>query len=162
MAIIYPYIPKGREIQYVGLDNPYMNQAYLYAKRYSLDDMMPNASVAVRGKQVLVKAANGNIHHKKFGCERVRLNIPTGQQYELCAGCSCRDHSEAKLVRAAKSKKIDLKGAFLYLWGHWWCCEPCWDSMLSVGIKKVYLLENSEVLFNKKDPRNIVGKQFKV
>ena len=161
MTIDYPYVPKGRSINYVQLDNPYMHRAYLYARRYSIDDAMPNASVAVRKGKVLVQAAHGNMHHKKFGCERVRLNIATGQQYELCAGCSYKDHSEAKLVRLAKRKKISLKGASLYLWGHWWCCESCWSDMIGAGISRVYLLKGSEILFNKKHPDNIVGRQLK-
>lgn len=48
----------------------------------------------------------------------------------------------------------------LYLWGHWWFCEPCWNAMIEAGIRDVYLLENSEVLFNKAHPENIIGRQF--
>jgi hypothetical protein len=33
--------------------------------------------------------------------------------------------------------------------------------MEKAGIKNVFLLENSEVLFNKEHPDNVVGKQFK-
>ena len=54
----------------------------------------------------------------------------------------------------------NTKGADLYLWGHWWCCESCWNVMISAGIRNVYLLENSEILFNKANADNIVGHQF--
>jgi deoxycytidylate deaminase len=46
------------------------------------------------------------------------------------------------------------------MWGHWWCCKPCWDNMIAAGIKNVYVIEGSEILFNKKDSSNIIGHQF--
>lgn len=34
-------------------------------------------------------------------------------------------------------------------------CEPYWNAMITAGISDVYLLEDSEVLFNKAHPANI-------
>jgi hypothetical protein len=32
--------------------------------------------------------------------------------------------------------------------------------MITAGIRDVYLLEGSEILFDKNDPGNIIGRQF--
>jgi hypothetical protein len=45
-------------------------------------------------------------------------------------------------------QKINTK-LDLYLWGHWWCCKLCWDKMIEVGIKNVYLMEGVDKLFKK-------------
>jgi deoxycytidylate deaminase len=86
--------------------------------------------------------------------------MPTGEGYDLCEGCNSKFHSEPSAIRDALSKNKDTEGADLYLWGHWWCCKDCWDSMISAGIKNVYLLDGSEKLFNKKSSENIIGHQF--
>jgi deoxycytidylate deaminase len=159
-SIAYPYIPEGRTIEYVPADNPYMQEAKVYAREHSLDKSMPNASLVVKDGLVIGRAANGSNYHDLNDCERVRLNIPTGQGYELCEGCSPKNHSESKAIANAQSQGADTRDADLYLWGHWWCCEPCWNSMSAAGIARVILLEGSEILFNKNSPNNIIGKQF--
>jgi len=90
----------------------------------------------------------------------VKRGIPTGQQYELCEGCHPKNHSEPRAIADAKKNGHDTKGADLYLWGHWWACETCWQTMIAAGIKNFYLMEGSEKLFNKSHPKNIIGKQF--
>lgn len=161
-AIKYPYLPHGRTIKYVEALNPYMVEARRIAKEYSLDKNMPNASIIVdpeNGKVVGV-GANGSNYHEIHGCERIRLHIPTGQGYELCEGCSPQNHGEPKAILDAEKNGYNVSGMDLYLWGHWWCCEPCWRKMIEVGIRDVYLLEKSEILFNKENPDNIIGYQF--
>jgi deoxycytidylate deaminase len=158
--IDYPYMHVNGKIGYVAADNKYMQAAKEIAQEKSLDKVMPTGTVLVKDKRIIGKGANGSDYHEKFGCERVRLNIPTGQGYELCEGCSPKNHSEPRAIADAKAKNNDTKGAEAYLWGHWWCCESCWEVMLSNGITNIYLLEDSEHLFNKLSPKNIVGKQF--
>lgn len=158
----YPYIPEGHEHGYVGMENEFMRAAKEYARRHSLDPVMPNGCVFVKNGSIVAQGANGSDYHNTHECERVKRGIPTGQGYELCEGCHPKNHGEPKAIAAASQAGANLAGADVYLWGHWWCCEPCWQSMLSVGVRKVYLLENSEVLFNKKHPDNIVGRQFEV
>lgn len=155
-----PFIPEGRVILYVGATNKYMIEAKEYAKENSLDKVMPNASLIVKGELVIGRGANGSSYHDNHECERVKNNIPTGEGYELCEGCHPNNHGEARAIKNALDSGIDIKGSDLYMWGHWWCCKDCWQKIISTGIKDVYLLENSDVLFNKKDPNNIVGKQF--
>ena len=158
--IQYPYMPEGRKFLYVSIDNPYMQEAKNYARENSLDKTMPNGTVFVKDGKIIARGANGSDYHEKHGCERVRRGIPTGQGYELCEGCHPKNHGEPKAIKEAKELGNDTKGADAYLWGHWWCCESCWKSMIDEGIKDVYLLEESEVLFNNKNPDNIIGKQF--
>ena len=158
--IIYPYIPEGRTIVYVPADNEYMVIAKAYAKENSLDKAMPNCSVIVKDGSIIGMGANGSTYHETHECERVKRGIPTGQGYELCEGCSPKNHGEPKAIKDAQDKGNDTRGADLYMWGHWWCCEPCWNAMIEAGIRQVYCLENSEVLFNSKAEGNVVGHQF--
>ncbi len=158
--IAYPYMPHGRAFVYVPTENPFMIEAKNHAKGHSLDKVMPNASVLVKDGKIIKMAANGSDYHEKNICQRIVLGSPTGQGYELCEGCHPKNHSEGKLMRLAAAEGIDANGADIYLWGHWWCCEPCWSEMLRADIRNVYLLKNSEILFNKNHPANIVGRQF--
>ena len=160
--ITYPYIPLGRIYKYASGDNPFMEEAREYAKKHSKDKNMPNASVLVKGGKVIGRGANGSTYHDTHECERVKLKIPTGQGYELCEGCHSKNHSEPKVIADAQTRGEDTRGADVYLWGHWWCCEPCWHAMIKAGIKDVYLLEGSEKLFNKNHSDNVIGRQFEV
>lgn len=158
----YPYLPEGRRYLYVQRGNEYMLMACEFARTNSLDKTLPGAAVVVRGGFVLGIGANGSDYHRTHQCQRVILGCKTGEGYEFCEGCHPKNHSEPKAIASARSNGYDTQGADLYLWGHWWCCKPCWDSMMRAGINNVFLLEGSEILFNKEDPDNIVGKQFEL
>lgn len=156
----YPYLPEGKMFRFIGIDNEFMQAAKQIAKDASLDDTMPTGSVVIKNGQVIGRGANGSNYHKEHGCYRVQHNIPTGQGYELCEGCSPKNHSEPRAIADAHAHADDIKGSQLYLWGHWWCCQPCWNAILASGIDEVYLLDNSAKLFDKNSPNNIVGRQF--
>ena len=158
--IIYPYIPKGKIIRYVEHTNPYIILAKEYAKKYSLDTTMPGGAVIVKNEIVLGIGTNGSEYHKTHTCQRILLNCKSGEGYELCEGCHPKNHSEPSAINDALARGNNPNGADLYLWGHWWCCKSCWKAMKSTGIKNVFLQKNSEILFNKDHPDNIVGKQF--
>ena len=158
--IKYPYLPEGKEILYVPADNQYMVMAKEYARLNSLDKSMPNASIIVKDNKVIGRGANGSTYHDTHVCERVKQNIPTGQGYELCEGCHPKNHGEPKAVKNAQDLCNDTNGADLYMCGHWWCCESCWNAMIAAGIKNYYLLENSENFFNRESPDNVIGHQF--
>jgi deoxycytidylate deaminase len=159
-TIKYPYIPEGRTTLYVPMLNEFITEAKEFGRIHSLDKTMPTSSVIVKDGKIIGRGANGSTYHQTHECERVKQKIPTGQGYELCEGCHPKNHSEPQAIKNARDLGNDTKGADLYLWGHWWCCEPCWNAMIEAGIKNVYLLEDSEILFNKENPDNVVGKQF--
>lgn len=156
--IKYPYIPIGKEIKYAPANNSFIIMAEECARKNSLDPAHKTGSVVVKNNLVLGMGANGSNYHLTNGCERKRRNIPTGQGYELCEGCSPKNHSEPRAIQNVLANGHDTAGADLYLYGHWWCCEPCWNSMIAGGIKNVFLLENSEKLFNINHPENILVK----
>lgn len=160
--IEYPYIPSNKVFLYVPGTSQFMAAARKYAKENSLDNQMPTGSVIVKNDKIIAYGANGSDYHDRFGCERVKQNIPTGQRYDLCEGCHPKNHAEPRAIANALEKisKEELANADLYLWGHWWACEDCWNIMIKSDIGKVYLIEDSELLFNKNSDHNIVGKQF--
>src|SRR5690606_38080501 len=147
--IKYPFIHEQGQILYVDESNPYMQAAKEFAEAHSLDSSMPTGSVVVKDGKIIGQGANGSKYHEEQGCRRVELGIPTGQGYELCEGCHPKNHSEPKAIADALKHEDSLVGAELYLWGHWWCCEPCWNSMVENDIYTAKLLEGSEVIFNK-------------
>ena len=162
VAVEYPYMPEQGKIRYVPADNEFMTRAKEFARVYSLDKGMPNCSIVVKDGVEIGIAANGSDYHDVHGCERKRLGSKTGEDYDKCEGCHPKNHGEPKAVADALSKvnANTIDGAEIYLWGHWWCCQPCWDVMLANGISTVYLLEDSHVLFDREKPGNIVGRQF--
>lgn len=156
----YPYLPEGKQILYVNIDNKFMAMARDYAREHSLDKTMPGAAVIVKDGAVLGIGANGSDYHEKYPCKRVELGCKSGKGYELCEGCHPKNHSEPAAINDATKRGNGINDADLYLWGHWWLCEPCWNAIIEAEINNVYLLDGSEKLFNKEDSDNIVGKQF--
>ena len=159
-GIQYPYLPQGRTIRYVAADDPFMQKAREQALENSLDDAVKTGAVLVKDGTIIGRGANGSGYHAVHGCERVRRGIPTGHGYELCEGCHPKNHAEPRAIRDAQKGGHKTVGADLYLWGHWWCCEPCWSAIIEAGIENVYLLKGSEKLFNKSHPGNVIGRQF--
>lgn len=156
----YPYLPDGRQILYVPITNEFMVVAKETALKLSTDSLNPTGSVVVKDGKIMGKAANrsplGHFKwlsdfHKNVFCLRRLLKIPTGQKYWVCPGCAkYSDHSEQRALKDAIKNGQNPNGADLYLWGHWWCCKPCWDKMIESGIKNVYLLDTSEAEFRRK------------
>lgn len=86
-------------------------------------------------------------------CVRKLLKVRSGTKYWLCPGCSTHhDHAESGAVRdaLAKSGREAVQGADVYLYGHYWCCKPCWDAMIAGGIRDVYVVERADELFGRK------------
>jgi len=162
-AITYPFLPADGRFCYIPAANEFMQASKLIAREQSLDKTMPTGSVIVKNGRIIGRGANGSHYHETHECERVKRGLPTGQGYELCEGCHPKNHSEPRAIKDAQAHgHKQLAGAELYLWGHWWCCEPCWTALRAAGIHTVYLLEHSERLFNKASPDNIVGHQLAI
>jgi deoxycytidylate deaminase len=154
----YPYMPQGKDIKYAPFNNEFMLEAMKVCKGDSTDTAHSTGAVVVKDGVVIGRGANQSAlknetlkrWHKKYFCVRRLLNIPSGQKYWLCPGCaSFRHHAEARAVLDALRKNAAISGADLYMYGHWWCCKPCWDKMLSAGIRDVYLCEGASELFSR-------------
>jgi len=153
----YPYLPEGREIKYVPISDVYMSEAREIALKYSTDSKQPTSAIVVKDGKVIGRGTNqSNLRnkflldlHNKF-CIRKMLKIKSGTKYWMCPGCASSGmHAEPRGVKDAQKKCGDISGADLYHWGHWWCCKPCWDSMISAGIRNVYLVEDADKQFKK-------------
>lgn len=143
-GIKYPYLPEGRTIFYVGADNRYMQAA---KELWDIGGCakQPTAAVVVKNGQIIGRGTNAGIRT----LECARWGSPTGTNYGPCKDvCHQEGHAEAMAIKDAIKTGFNPQGADLYLYGHWWCCQGCWEAMISAGIKDVYLLEGSENLFN--------------
>jgi len=154
----YPYLPEGRVIKYVFEKDPFMNEAKRMRNECSTDEGHSTGAVVVKDTLIIGRGANQSALknkklinlHKKGLCVRRLLKIPSGQKYWLCPGCSKdKHHAEARAVKDALVNKKNANGADLYLYGHWWCCKPCWDTMIEAGIRDVYLVDNADALFKR-------------
>ncbi|MBI4035261.1 MAG: hypothetical protein HY381_02590 [Candidatus Chisholmbacteria bacterium] len=148
----------SRKYFYVDEGDVFMREARRVAETASFDNDWPTGVVVVKNGKIIGRGANGSEYHVKFGCRRKELGIPTGERYDLCEGCDPKNHGEPRAIEEAKKQHEDTEGADLFMWGHWWCCEPCWEEMEEVGIKKVYLLKDAQVVFNSK--RKVVRHKY--
>ena len=151
----YPYLPEGKEFKYVAANNLFMMEAARVCRADSTETMHSTGAIIVRDGEIIGRGANQaalksaklRSLHKKF-CVRRFFGIPSGQKYWMCPGCAKpSQHAEPRAIKNALSKPSSIEGADVYLYGHWWCCQPCWDKMISAGIKDVYLVEGATELF---------------
>jgi deoxycytidylate deaminase len=166
--ILQPYLPPGKAIRYVASDNPFMKLAREASLRDSTDFMQPTGAVVEKDQVVLLTSSNQSAIknkwllklHQSGLCVRKIFGVKSGTKYWLCPGCATASlHAESRAATIAKKNNINIKGANLYLWGHWWCCKPCWDAMISGGIDQVYLAEGADDLFRRESPHNILGRK---
>ena len=146
-----------------------MKEAIKFRDLESTDAQHPTGAVVVKDGVIIGRGANQSAlknkklldFHKNMFCVRRFLKIPSGQKYWLCPGCaSCRHHAESRAIKDAlrnlKGKPniangvSSTAGADLYLYGHWWCCKPCWDNIIVAGINRVFLVEGALEMFEAK------------
>lgn len=165
--IEYPYLPEGRDIKYVDINNKFMKAAFYAAKEGSTDLNYPTGAVVVKDGKIIGKGANQGLiknkwfvnKHKDGKCLRKLFNVPSGQSYWVCPGCVPNHrHAEGNATRDAQKKEEGIRDFDVYLWGHWWACEVCWKTMIDAGIRDLYVLQDSEILLNKRGSKeNRVG-----
>lgn len=139
------------DYHFVGLDNPFMQEAVRAREECAGDSIWPIGAVLVREGQVVARAGNGfnQKSDRRHICQRIVNECPSGTGYELCHLHDAEGHAEQMLIKVAREHGIETIGADVYLYGHWWCCEPCWKAMIDAGVCYVYLLENAEVEFSR-------------
>lgn len=128
-------------------DNQFMEAAEQFAATDSLDKNHPTGAALVKDGEILALGANGSRWHEEHmndpelkdfaGCRRKLLGCPSGTGYEHCEGCSNANHAEVRAIRKAIENGFNPSGSTCYLWGHWWCCEPCATALVAAGIKQV-------------------------
>lgn len=142
-------VPEALTVEFVTMDNPFMQQALLQAVKNRFEEMTVTSSIVVLHEDVVGRGINGNgFHQREKACLRVGAeNI--GKDYESCPGCHPDNHSERVAIRQAQQMGKDLSKAKLYMYGHWWSCEPCMNALVDANIRKIYLLKDSRPLFDR-------------
>lgn len=149
--ISYPFMPPDRSFRFVSVHDVFMKEAKLAYEEQAGDRLFPIGAVLVKDGRVLARAGNGfnkgaqQIHV----CPRIVQECPSGTGYDLCNLHDSPGHAEAMLMQVATEQGIDPSGGDVYLYGHWWCCQPCWGAMIEQGIRDVYLLENAHEEFDR-------------
>lgn len=147
--IEYPYLPPNRGFTFVPLNDPFMQAAEVARRECAGDSLWPIGIVLVRDGEVLARAGNGfnRGSSAKHICPRVVLDCPSGTGYDLCSLHDSPGHAEPMLMQVAREQGIDPAGCDVYMYGHWWCCEPCWKVMIDAGVKEVYVLDDAHERF---------------
>lgn len=87
-------------------------------------------AIVVRDDEII--SVGTNEHKGPCG----REGYPTGEGYELCEWCQYDNHAEANAVRDK-----DVKGATVYLFGHYYACEECKKACKEAGAAKITICE---------------------
>lgn len=146
-------MPKGKEFRFVSHNDPLMSEAAVARIECAGDPLYPVGIVLVRDGVVLARAGNG--FNKGGGtthiCPRVVLGCPSGQGYDLCTLHDSPGHAETMLMNIAREQGLDTVGCDVYMFGHWWCCEPCWKAMLDAGIRDVFVTNDAQTRFSREN-----------
>lgn len=67
-----------------------------------------------------------------------RLDMPTGQGYELCTA----RHAEARLAARMQQEGVKSDG-IAWVFGHYYACEPCASALKSVGVTEIRVRESA-------------------
>jgi dCMP deaminase len=115
-------------------DRYFMEIAELVSRRSTCLSRRVGA-VVVKDRRILATGYNGSPrglpHCIDIGCLRRDLNIPSGQQLELCRG----SHAEENAIVQAASYGIPLEGSMIYC--NLQPCLTCTKMIINSGIKHV-------------------------
>lgn len=93
-------------------------------------------AVLVKDKNILATGYNGTPsglrHCSETGCLRQKLNIPSGQQHEICRGL----HAEQNAIIQAAKHGVNIAGSTLYCTDS--PCAICAKMVLSASIQTIY------------------------
>lgn len=148
--IDYPYLPHDRHLAYVPANHPFMLVAARAREELAGDPSYPVGIVLVKDGQVVARAGNGfNRGRQVHVCPRLVLECPSGTGYDLCALHDAPGHAERMVLQEATRLGIEPRGADVYLYGHWWACEPCWSAMIQAGVRDVYVVDDAHEWFSR-------------
>jgi len=149
--IEYPYMPDDRYLQYISSDHPHMQEAARARVERAGDPLFPVGAALVRDGVVLVLAGNGfnKGGKERHVCPRIVQEVASGEGYELCDKHDSAGHAEPMLMAAAQEAGVETDGADVYMYGHWWSCESCWNSMIQAGIRDVYVTDDAHEQFSR-------------
>lgn len=131
---------KSKEFYYLGIADSVCERSTCLRKKYG--------AIIVRNDEIISTGYNGAPRGRKncvdLGrCERERLNIPSGERYELCRSV----HAEANAIISASRR--DMIGATLFLVGRdaksgvllesSVPCSMCKRLILNAGIVRVVM-----------------------
>jgi len=147
--ISYPYMPIDRTLKYVPHTHPFMQAALIARENRAGDSIYPVGIVMVKHGQVVATAGNG--FDKGSGtphiCPRIVLDCKSGEGYELCSLHDPDGHAESCLLKRAVAAGIDPAQSDVYMYGHWWACEPCWQKLIAAGVRDLYVTDDAHVRF---------------
>jgi len=155
-------MPNDGKILYVGAGNQFIQAAKKIAEDSGCVKQSTGAVIVIENEIV---ATGSNAGLRVEICPRITEKCATGTGYHHCQEtCKQEGHAEKVASKAFLNQLINQStphqslrsdagqanqlSPSLYLWGHWWCCEPCWDAMREAGINTVYLIENATELFD--------------
>lgn len=139
------------EYEYVNASHPFMREAYKEACKSGCGSRQVGAVIVKEG--TVIARGYTSKGREPAPCPRVLQNLPSGVGYELCPHCGESDlgsHAEADTITNAKIAGVDTQGGELYMFGHWWVCEPCWGKIRIAGIRKIFLVEGAVEMFQKR------------
>jgi deoxycytidylate deaminase len=137
--------------EYVPATHLFMQEACAEACKSGCGSRQVGAVIVKEG--MIIACGHNSRNREPSPCPRVEQNLPSGIGYELCPHCGESDltgHAEADTIENAKTNQVNTVGGELYMFGHWWACAPCWEKIRSVGITKIYLVENAAELFKQR------------
>lgn len=92
-------------------------------------------AVIVKERQILSTGYNGSPkglkHCSEIGCERQRLNIPSGERHEICRAV----HAEQNAIVQAAYNGVSIKDSVIYTTLR--PCILCAKLIINSGIKKI-------------------------
>ena len=117
-------------------DHYFMEMAEVVAKRSTCLRRQVGA-VLVKDRRILTSGYNGApsgmAHCAETGCLRQQMNIPSGQQHEMCRGL----HAEQNAIIQAALHGISIKDSMLYVTHQ--PCVICAKMMINAGVKTVIM-----------------------
>jgi len=117
-------------------DHYFMEMAEVVAKRSTCLRRQVGA-VLVKDRRILTSGYNGApsgmAHCAETGCLRQQMNVPSGQQHEMCRGL----HAEQNAIIQAALHGISIKDSMLYVTHQ--PCVICAKMMINAGVKTVIM-----------------------